>query len=579
MKYTLINPINKNYSPVTQVLTNRGIQLDKLEEFFNPTEEHLHDEYLLDNIEEAAKCILKHVVLRKRMHIQVDSDCDGYTSAAVLINYLYDFFPSYVQNYLTYSFHEIKGHGIQDVPEDAELVIAPDGSSNENDIHKELAEKGVQVVVLDHHHAENDVTDPAIIVNNQMCEYPNKALSGVGIVYKTCLAMDKILSAKCATQYLDLVALGLTADMMDTKELETRFLILEGFQQVRNPFFYHMCEKNSFSMKNKVTQHSVAWYIAPYINAVTRIGTLEEKTLIFKSMLTCEAFKKIPSTKRGCKGQEELLVEQAVRTCGNIKNHQDDMKNDYIARIKENHTYDGSPVWIILLEEGNYHRGLTGLVANQLMGEYKIPTLVLHQVIDENGEVTYQGSGRGYNTGIVSDWRKFCGDNGAFLAEGHPYAFGAGFTEAGLRQFQSKLGELFTDQNADIHYDVDFVWKSHEDFDSAIQELATVGDNIWGQGVAEPYVVIEKIPVSLSNIRLMGKGTVRIDVPGHKTNCIKFNAEPIYDAITARLGNDSGMNIDVSICGRCQINEWNGTITPQIHITDYEIVGAPKWDF
>ena len=65
-----------------------------------------------------------------------------------------------------------------------DLVIVPDASSNENGIHKSLGKHDIKVVVLDHHQADVDEEDPAIIVNNQMSDfYENKALSGVGIVY------------------------------------------------------------------------------------------------------------------------------------------------------------------------------------------------------------------------------------------------------------------------------------------------------------------------------------------------------------------------------------------------------------
>ena len=86
MKYTLINPINKNYTAMTQVLTNRGIEIDCIDDFMNPTDDHLYSEDLLENIEVAAKCILRNIAQGNRIHIQVDSDCDGYTSSALLIN-------------------------------------------------------------------------------------------------------------------------------------------------------------------------------------------------------------------------------------------------------------------------------------------------------------------------------------------------------------------------------------------------------------------------------------------------------------------------------------------------------------
>lgn len=578
MRYTLIKPTQKNYSPLVQVLTNRGIDVNEIEQFLNPDESCIHDPKGLKNIEIAARTILAHFLKGNRIHIQVDSDCDGYTSAAVLINYLYRLLPTYTKNNISYSLHEDKHHGIGEVPEGVTLVIAPDSSSNENELHKELASKNIQVVILDHHHSNWDEEDPAIIVNNQMCDYPNKTLSGVGIVYKTCQVLDSLTHRREAEEFLDLVALGMTADMMDTREFETRKLILDGFKQVQNPFFYKMIEKQDFSMKGKVNQHTVAWYIAPYINAITRTGTNEEKLLIFEAMLEHKAHLLIPSTKRGCKGQEELLVEQAIRACTNVKSRQEKQKSELLDFIRNTCDYNGSPIWSIILPEGRFHGGLTGLVANQLMSEYGVPVLLLHER-NSDGIITYEGSGRGFDTGFVKDWRLFCEEHHALYAEGHAMAFGVGFTQDGYNNFVDEVEYMFGGKSTEKNYDVDFIWKWSDNFDNTILDLGNLGEDVWGQGVKEPYVIIEKIPVSSSNIQLMGKGTVRIDIPGCDTNCIKFGAMDMYEIIMARLGTGSDTTIDITLCGNCAVNKWNGEEIPQIRIVDYDITSGPKWNF
>ena len=60
----------------------------------------------------------------------------------------------------------------------------------------------------------------------------------------------------------------------------------------------------------------------PLINSITRVGTMAEKTLLFESMLNWKAFDLVPSTKRGCSGQQETRLEQSLRTCTNVKNRQ-----------------------------------------------------------------------------------------------------------------------------------------------------------------------------------------------------------------------------------------------------------------
>lgn len=248
---------------------------------------------------------------KNKIYIQADSDTDGYTSAALLINYLYRIFPTIVTNNISYGVHDSKHHGINlgSIPSNVKLVIAPDSSSNELEIHQQLAERGIHTIVLDHHEAEIEESEPAIIVNNQTCNYKNKALSGVGIVYKFCKVLDKIFHVDYADDYLDLVSLGGCADMMDLREPETHYYVLKGAENIKNIFYEKIIEKQAFSMKGQVNPFTIGWYVAPLINAVTRSGTLEEKMITFEAFLDHKAIEMIPSTKRGEKGQEELLVD------------------------------------------------------------------------------------------------------------------------------------------------------------------------------------------------------------------------------------------------------------------------------
>lgn len=200
--------------------------------YLNPNPGDEIDYRKLNNIETAARRLLKALVRQEQVYVQVDSDCDGYTSAALLLNYMHDIAPSTVERNWKYGLHKAKLHGIdiENIPEGTTLVVAPDSSSNEQDKHQSLAAAGIDTIVLDHHEADNVAGDPATIVNNQLCDYPNKSLSGVGVVYKTLCCIDTLRNASGAASYfLDLVALGLTGDMMDVRQPETNYYISEGF--------------------------------------------------------------------------------------------------------------------------------------------------------------------------------------------------------------------------------------------------------------------------------------------------------------------------------------------------------------
>lgn len=568
----------EDLAPMERILYLRGTDMH----FLHPSQADELDYHDLDNIELAARRILKALVRQEQVYVQVDSDCDGYTSAALLLNYLHDIAPTTVESKWKYGLHKAKLHGIdvENIPSETKLVIAPDSSSNELEKHQVLVSRGMDVIVLDHHEASGYESDPAIIVNNQLSGYGNKTLSGVGVVYKTLQCMDNLQQKPgTAARYLDLVALGLTGDMMDMRSPETNYYITEGFKEIHNPFFVYLADKNEFSMKGKCTPHSVAWFIVPFINAVTRIGSDEDKLLVFESMLSWKAGQLILSDKRGARnGQEELRVEQAVRHAANIKRHQDDEKKKLLDEMNlkiEKYNLADEPLIIIQnkgVQDDDPIRGITGLVANSIMAQYNKPTLILNEVVDENGETYWSGSGRGFATSGINNWRDYIASTGtAIFAQGHGMAFGVAFTVDGLEDFKNRVRSRFGRTIFEKTYEVDFVWTMVEDFDSYITEIAYYRD-VWGQGVPEPLVAIEHIKLDDPiTVNLLAKGTLRIDLKPHETSIIKFGSN--IEEYQELLGKT------ITVIGTCDINDWGGKQSPQIKIVDYFFETVSSWDF
>lgn len=71
-----------------------------------------------------------------------------------------------------------------------------------------------------------------MVVNNQLCDYPTKSLSGVGIVYKLCQYIDSLFGDNMADDFLDIVAVGLVADVMNMRDIETHYLTQLGLQNL-----------------------------------------------------------------------------------------------------------------------------------------------------------------------------------------------------------------------------------------------------------------------------------------------------------------------------------------------------------
>ena len=579
MEYQLIAPripLKEVMTAVEQVLANRGIAPENVEHYLNTTDEDILSPMLIMNVEEGVKVLIKHIAQGDKVLIQIDSDCDGYTSAAALINYLNRLFPGFVQSNVYYRIHTGKQHGIllETVPDDVKLVIAPDSSSNDYEVHEQLRQKGVDVLVIDHHEADQ-ISENAIIINNQLCDYPTKSLSGVGMVYKFCSYMDELLNVDYADDYLDLVALGMVADMMDLRDFETRHLITRGLENIRNPYFKGMVDKQSFSLKGDITPIGVAFYIAPYVNATIRMGTQEEKLMLFESMLDYRGYELVPSTKRGCKGQQETRVEQACRNCTNIKNRQTKARDaalENIERIiKEKNLLDNK-ILAIKLESFAADRNLTGLIANQLMAKYQRPVLLLNKT--EDG---WEGSGRGYDKSKFDNLREFLKESELVMyAEGHANALGVGITDDNFKTFVEYSNRELAEFDFTPCYKVDFIFSGADFRGKDIVEIAEL-KSLWGQGVDEPFVAIERINVYAGNVVLMSPDkspTLKITL-SNGTSLIKFkSSQEEYEKLRSETGC-----ITINVVGKCERNVWNGTVTPQIIIEDYEIVGEQKYYF
>lgn len=581
MEYRLRAPEFPIYTPVEQVLVNRGIPYDQINHYLNTTDNDILDPRLIPHLDEGAKMLIKHISQNDKVLIQVDSDCDGYTSAALLMNYLYCLFPSFVNNNISYRVHMGKQHGIipDTIPEDVKLVIAPDSSSNDYEAHEYLNLSGVDVLVIDHHEADH-VSEYACIINNQLCDYPTKSLSGVAMVWKFCCYIDMLLKTDHAQKFLDLVALGLVADMMDVRDFETRRLIDKGLQQIRNPYFRGAIDKDQFHFTNEITPIGVAFYIAPLINATTRVGTQEEKLMLFESMLDFRGYELVPSTKRGCKGQAETRVEQACRNCTNIKSRQTKIRDNSLEKIEQiiaNQNLLSNKILIVQLDDLITDRNLTGLIANQLMSEYQRPVLILNKIENEDGTITWEGSGRGYDKSRLKDFRGFLENNKYVMyAEGHANAFGIGIRDEDISAFIASTNSALDGFDFTPIYNVDFIYKSDELTPEEVIDIAGM-KSLWGQGVEEAEIAVEGIKVHKDNIRILSPDknpTLKIMLP-NGINFMKFrSSEEEYNKLYSELGY-----VTINIVGECERNIWNNKISPQVMIKDYEIVDRANYYF
>jgi len=564
-------------NPVTRILENRGIK--NVPMFLNPTKSCLEDNHLLDNIDLAVDIFLKHMNNNSKVVVLQDCDCDGVTSAALMIQYINDNFPSISVDYII---HDNKEHGLDNKsmleikPKKPDLLIIPDAGSNDLRQLKTLKFAGIDVIVLDHHDESEKVTrlksiyrlnnlnDFAVIVNNQMSSKVNdKSMTGVGIVYKFCSVVDERLKRDTVNKYLDLVALGMIADSCDLTQLQTRYLVLEGIKQIQNEtnhnkFISELVKSQAYSLHSKATILGISFYIAPLVNALIRLGTKDGKEIMLKAFLNSseKAIVKI----RG-KGEIEVSIqEQARRLCESYKRKQQKMTGDYTEVLKEQINEFGLNEYPVICckADKSFEKTFTGLIANKLTSMYNKPCLLLRDCND-----ILMGSARGFDKSHIKDIKDFCLQTKLFdLAEGHPNACGVTIKKDNI----SKFYEYLSQQNFDntLNYTVDAVFDEKSLTAEVIQSIFALSD-VWGTNIEEPLFLLKmKCPID-GGFTVLGNEKNTIKLTFHNIEIIKFrSSENEYNEI-----KNLGKMVEFTIVGKFSVNEYNGKKTPQVIVENW----------
>lgn len=574
MKCKLVNKdIKQNY--VKELLMERGLSEKELNYFLEVNDDSaLQDPVYLDYIA-VAGIMFQHMIdltNTDTICVVVDSDVDGFTSAAIFIQYFRKF-NSQVQ--IVPILHKGKGHGLSDTIDDiievdnVRYVVLPDAGSNDFDYIERLGDEfGIKCLILDHHIVEPNThfSDYSIIVNNQLSpEYNNKDLCGAGVTWQFCRFLDKFYQTSYADEFIDLAALGIVSDMMSMLSLENRYIVHTGFANIKNYFFLALCEKQSFSMGGKVTPMTVAFYITPLINAMIRAGTQEEKERCFLAFI--DGHQMVPSNKRGAKGTFEEVAIESARECTNARSKQnrilDKAEEDLEIKIHKYNLLENKVLFVRLEDDDQFPSELNGLVAMRLSAKYKRPTIVAR--LNDEGEI--KGSSRGLNESELTSFKNFMDESGYFtFTAGHDNACGIGIYDKNLSAFHEYANkELANIDFGENWYEVNFERiAADQDIVDIIYDIAQHED-VWGQHCAEPLIHIRDININKSNIQIMGKNQDTVKIEKFGVTYIKFHAKEFIEEL-AKYDN-----IKLEIVGRANLNEWMGNYTPQIFITNYQI--------
>lgn len=565
-----------------QILYNRGIAFENQEDWLNS--DVWYDWRLLGEEKMVAACqmLKRHIDNNDDIFVPVDCDQDGYGAAAILINYLYRSYPDFTRDHVEWAHHTGKQHGLADMMEhitdNVKLIIVTDAGSNDIEQHKQLAAQGIDCIVLDHHTVSIDIDEsPALILNVQEDDYPNKALTGGGITYKFCEAYnDIILQGECSPSWLlDLCAIANVGDMADYHDPEIRYLVLHGLSNLRNCFLAGLAKAHEYTLnkRNGMNYLSAAFTIVPWTNAACRSGTMEEKDLVFKSMLDMYSLIPVDSSKRGHSGEKCLLWEEAVTVAERVKRRQTKLQDeamDYFEnQIIEDNLNDDSMLFL-LDRDNTVSPQLRGLIANKLQAEYQKPTAVLTPIEQEDGSIELCGSMRNYSLSVNQDLKTTLESTGLVACAGHANAAGCFINADDLLRVIDKMNDIYKDIDQTPVYWVDYIWHNTADYDT-VMDIGNL--NIYGQGIPESLVAIENLDLSQCGIQLLSRDknpTLKIVLPNGVT-IMKFKSSK------EEFEEFNSENMVLTLVGSCSNNEWMGNVTPQIIMENYEL--KEEWIF
>ena len=484
--------------------------------------------------------------------------------------------------------------------------MLPDAGSNDVEQAHVLNKKGIDVICLDHHIMEQQ-NPYASIVNCMDGGYPNQSLCGAAVtwlfLYGYCCKYLNVHDEcfEFLYQLLDLVAIATISDIMSVTNEDNMYFIQNGLSNIHSEALKSFLQSQEIPL-NDVTIEHIKYKVAPLISAMIRMGSMEEKTLLFRAFI--DDYEEFDYEKRGSLGVEtEDIYDRVVRLCKNAKSRQDRAKQKLLDSCQV-YEYEH----IILVEYPDEKAStLTGLVANELANQYCKPCIVYHQsdsyISQDGGWLEYSGSIRNYDGSPIVSLKSIieAALNDKCTISGHNNAAGIIFRDTTPDYFAEcfssaynitkGLVDFFTDNGykPDVEipdiaigekiYDVDFEVDA-DNVDAGFVSRMTFFDHYSGYGFAPVTVLIRNIPVDAENFKTMGKNSLSWKVSGDGIEYVKFKI-PEDDVLLRAMDDldlgcttypEDGKLID-AIC-TFGINIYKGVAYPQAIVKDYEIVGS-----
>ena len=548
--------------PVASVMIQRGIDTPELaKDFFDLSPDKLHDPWLLPDINKVVDRLEKAIKDQEYIYVHGDYDVDGVTSTAVITHSLRLFGA-------TFEYHV--PHRIQDgydvrvatvdkaIAAGAKILMTVDCGIVAFEAASYAKANGVDLIITDHHHPSDDHKIPeAIGVVNPRHDsvYPFSGLAGVGIAFKTMLALGDRMGfdrEKLMNELLDYVALGTVADVAPMID-ENRILVFLGCQQLTKAEKPGVSELLKVAGVKTVNTTSIGFFLGPRINAIGRMGdSAIALDLLLERVPTRAAYfaDVLNKANESRQKKEKQTVEEAIALVGDV-----------------------SDQFVLVVAARGWHPGLIGLVAGKLAEQFSRPTLAC--TINEEGKA--KGSCRSVRDFNILDalksekvWPLFSRrSDGSVVCGGHAFAAGFEVPEKNLNDLRKELNAYAEKVlNGEIEerkvYDLDaglLVSQLDENTYKYISKLAP-----FGSGNPEPmFLVRNAIVEKVEKVGADGKH-LKLKIKSEKTH-----SKNIVSAIAWRKGDMApAVGDKIDLIGKLSLEEFRGRSELTLTVEDFK---------
>ncbi len=534
---------------VANLLIQRGIETyEDARDFFRPDLSHLHDPFLMKDMDKAVARIENAIQSEENILIYGDYDVDGTTSVALLSSYLKTYYPN-VGTYIPDRYQEGYGVSLQGIDyaedNDISLIIALDCGIKAIDQVLYASEKNIDFIICDHHRPGSTLPNAVAVLDPKRtdCEYPYKELCGCGVGFKLvqALASQRGQTIDDLLLYLDLVVTAIGADIVPITG-ENRVLAYFGLKVINsNPRTGFQAILQQVK-KSTLTIMDVVFIIAPRINAAGRMKHGNHAvTLLIEPDLD--------------KAIEFAMEIEAFNT----ERRETDKKItvEALQQLKENG--EENKITTVVYDE-NWHKGVIGIVASRLTETYYRPTLVFTKSGDK-----LAASARSVRGFDVYNALEGCAEHIEQFG-GHKYAAGLTLLEKDYEKFKAKFEQVVSESI---------------DPSLLIPEIKIDANIRLDQITPKFYRILKQFapfgpgnmnPVFMSaDVKDTGAGRCVGEDKSHLRLVVTQGNRTPITGIGFGLGHKEAVSCNgeyFKIAFAIDENEWNGTISLQLKIKD-----------